>query len=101
MSAARAAPKMASHTLPFVGRSSKEPGRLCFWYGVRSTGDLEQDQKLGSQYAWLALRAIKADNFTPLLGMIACDMVRNRCPQDIAVGFWQTVSDVCMRVYEI
>ncbi len=91
-------PKMIE--LPFV---AAVPGRQRrdFWHNVQSTGDDMKDQQLGSQLAYLALQAIKAENFAPLLGWIVMDMITNRCPEHVVVGFFQTVADVCLGNYEI
>jgi len=47
------------------------------------------------------LQAIKAQDFAPLLGWIVIDMIANRCPEHIVVGFFQTVADVCLGNHEI
>jgi hypothetical protein len=41
------------------------------------------------------------DNFSPLLGWIVIDMIEAKCPDQIAVGFFQIVADVCLRRHEI
>jgi hypothetical protein len=51
---------------------------------------------LGAQYAYLALQAIKDDDFTPLLGWIALGMIREKCPEAIAIGFFQIIADAAM-----
>jgi hypothetical protein len=85
--------------LPFIGPRKNPVGDQLprdFWRDVTSTGDLLKDQELGSHLAWLALQAIKADNFAPLLGWIVIDMIEHKCPEHIVVGFFQTVADVCL-----
>ena len=96
--------RSAVECLPFVGaRARPRKGQLPrdFWREVKSTGDPEQDQSLGSHYACLALQYIKAHDFAPLLGWIVLDMIEHQCPKHIAVGFFQTVADVCLGNYEI
>jgi hypothetical protein len=90
--------------LPFVGkRIGPDKNQISgdFWHKVVSTGDWAKDQDLGSQYAYLALRSIKFNDFAPLLGWIVIDMIRHKCPEHIALGFFQTVSDVCLGYYKI
>ena len=86
-------------SLPFVGprpHRGKDQLRRCFWHNVASTGDYTKDNELGVQYAYLALQAIKDDNFTPLLGWIALDMIRTKCPDGIAIGFFQIIADAAI-----
>ena len=85
-------------SLPFVSQGplphrGKDQLPRCFWHNVASTGDYTKDNELGAQYAYLALQAIKDDDFTPLLGWIALDMIRTRCPDAIAIGFFQIIAD--------
>jgi hypothetical protein len=83
-------------SLPFVSQlphRGKDQLPRCFWHNVASTGDFTKDNELGAQYAYLALEAIEQDNFTPLLGWIALDMIRTRCPDAIAIGFFQIIAD--------
>lgn len=86
--------------LPFVGLKRKG-GERSFWCDVKSTGVMEQDQSLGSSYAYLALQAIKAEHFQPLLGWIVLDMIESRCPKHIVIGFFQTIADVALGIYKI
>jgi hypothetical protein len=95
----------AIEKLPFVGmRKGDRTGVNLprdFWHNVKSTGDMEKDQAFGSACAYLALQAIKADNFAPLLGWIVLDMITNKCPEHIVIGFFQTVADVCLGYHQI
>lgn len=86
--------------LPFIGLK-KGKSRQCYWRSVKSTGDDMQDQALGSQLAFLTLQAVKAENFAPLLGWIVIDMIENKCPDHIVVGFFQTVADVSLGNHRI
>jgi hypothetical protein len=84
-------------SLPFVSQfphphRGKDRRPRCFWHNVASTGDYTKDNELGAQYAYLALQAIKDDDFTPLLGWIALDMIRTKCPDGIAIGFFHIVA---------
>lgn len=81
-------------SLPFVVKRD-------FWHNVKSTGDYQQDCDLGSRYAYLALQMIKAEKFQPLLGLIVLDMIKNKCPDGIAVGFFQAVADVALGIHQI
>ena len=102
--AARPPSEFAILNLPFIGkrqRPRKGQTAECFWHNVASSGDVGRDQNLGSQYAYLALQAIKADDFAPLLGWIALDMIEAKCPAPIAVGFFQAVADVCLGYHQI
>jgi hypothetical protein len=86
-------------SLPFVNQRAhrgKDKLPRCFWHNVASTGDIEKDQDLGAQYAYLALQAIKDDDFTPLLGWIALGMIEARCPDHITIGFFQTIAEAAM-----
>ena len=92
--------------LPFVGlrpSSKQSKNRLPrdFWHNVKSTGDFTKDVKLGSLYASLALHAIQADRMTPLLGWIVIDMIENRCPPGVVVGFFRNVAQVCLGIKAI
>ena len=92
-------------TLPFIGprknaRKAVNSPRD-FWCNITMTGDYDKDCDIGSQYAYLALQAIKADNFAPLLGWIVMDMIANKCPRPIVLGFFQTVADVCLGYHQI
>jgi hypothetical protein len=90
--------------LPFIGNrknARKDQLPRDFWHNVTSTGDDIKDQSVGSQYAYLALQVIKADNFAPLLGWIVLDMITNKCPEHIVVGFFQTVAGVCLGYHKI
>jgi hypothetical protein len=80
--------------LPFVANDG-------FWCGVVSTGDFQADNEIGSHYAYLALAAIRAEKFQPLLGWIVMDMIKKGCPEGIVCGFFQTVADVCLGYYRI
>lgn len=94
----------AADKLPFVGtrkRPRKHQSPRDMWHNVAATGDLEKDQEIGAQYAYMTLQALKADDFPPLLGHVVIDMIENKCPDDIVVGFFQTVADVCLRRREI
>jgi hypothetical protein len=86
--------------LPFV-TVRKGAHRRCFW-SVRATGkmrDLEKEQRLGREYALLALDAAAADEFTPLLGMIVYDMMRRPRTQQVITGFMQTISEHAVAHY--
>jgi hypothetical protein len=90
--------------LPFVGSrkpTPDNPSQRDFWHGVRSTGNYGNDCAIGSQYAYFALQAIKAENNAPALGNIVLSMIENGCPKGIAVGFFQTVADVCLGYHQI
>jgi hypothetical protein len=88
-------------SLPFVSQKprlhrGKDKLRRCFWHNVASTGDYTKDTELGMQYAYLALQAIKDDNFTPLLGWIALGMIREKCPDGIAIGFFGIIAQAAI-----
>lgn len=92
--------------LPFAEPMNRLPRRTeqklrDFWYDVKSTGNWAKDQKLGSDYAYLALQAIKAERFQPLLGWIVLGMIENKCPKHIVVGFFQTVADIALGLHKI
>jgi hypothetical protein len=87
--------------LPFVGPfPNRDPKGStfprCFWANVQSTGDFTEDQRLGAQYALLAMRAMAADGFPPLLFWILEDMQRQECPEPIRVGFIHAVAEATM-----
>ena len=71
--------------LPFVDKN-------CCWSNVRSSGDYQRDCEVGSKYAALAVQAIKADDFAPLLGWIVRDMIKKKCPTPFVVGFFHTIA---------
>jgi hypothetical protein len=86
-------------SLPFVGPRKgplKNQRPRDFWCDVHSTGDTLQDEELGARLARLALQAMKAENFSPLLGWIVLDMIRHKCPDQIAIGFFHTIAGVCL-----
>jgi len=88
-------------SLPFVSQGplphrGKDQHPRCFWHNVASTGDYAKDNELGAQYADLTLQAIKDDHFTPLLGWIALDMIREKCPEAIAIGFFHIIANAAM-----
>jgi hypothetical protein len=91
-------PKMID--LPFVA-SRTDRARRDFWHNVQSTGDDMKDQDLGSQLAYFALQAVKAEDFAPLLGWIVLDMIEKKCPEHIVIGFFQIVADVCLGNHQI
>ncbi len=91
--------------LPFVGpagaKRRKDQLPRDFWHNVKATGDHLRDSDIGSAYAYLALQAIKANKFQPLLGWIVLDMIDSKCPKHIVVGFFQTIADVCLGLHQI
>jgi hypothetical protein len=100
---AQQGPSSFVDNLPFVAPiGAKRCGdHRDFWHNVQSTGDELKDEELGSRYAYLALQAIKAEKFQPLLGWIVLDMIANKCPETIAIGFFQTIADVALGIYQI
>jgi hypothetical protein len=102
---AQEGPSSFTDRLPFVGSAGakrrKDQLPRDFWHNVKSTGDHLKDSDIGSAYAYLALQAIKAEKFQPLLGWIVLDMIESRCPRHIVVGFFQTIADVCLGLRQI
>jgi hypothetical protein len=96
----RSSTPMLLEKLPFIG-PRKKPFPRDFWHNVSSTGDMLKDQRLGNHLGWLALQAIKADNFSPLLASIALGMIEHQCPKHIVIGFFQAVADACLGIYDI
>jgi hypothetical protein len=90
---------MLLEKLPFIG--PPKPFPRDFWHNVASTGDMLKDQRLGNHLGWLALQAIKADNFPPLLSGIALGMIKHQCPEHIVIGFFQAIADACLGIYDI
>lgn len=78
--------------LPFVGTSRRKgaPPR-CFWC-VKPSDDPMQDERRGAEYGRAAIAAMRADNFPPLLGIIA-HAQRRRGHDHIAIGFWQAIAE--------
>jgi hypothetical protein len=80
--------------LPFVGlrkRPRKDQFQRDFWHNVTSTGDVLKDHKLGGHYANLAMQAMMADRFPPLLGLDRarhdrCWLSAGRCGRFLARG---------------
>jgi hypothetical protein len=102
---ARRRPSSFVDRLPFIGpageKRRKDQLPRDFWHNVKSTGDHLKDSEIGSAYAYLALQAIKADRFQPLLGWIVLDMIEHKCPKHIVVGFFQTIADVALGLHQI
>jgi hypothetical protein len=65
------------------------------------TGDYRTDEDNGSQLAYLVLQDIQANRFAPLLGHVALDMIKGKCPNAFVVGFFQSIADVCLGHHQI
>jgi hypothetical protein len=90
-------PSIAS--LPFVGpRQNPRKDQLPrdFWHNVTSTGDAIKDQELGTRYARLTLQVMQTNDFSPLLGWVARDMIENGCPKHIVAGFFHVIAGACL-----
>jgi hypothetical protein len=87
--------------LPFVtyGSTREKPSKWSV-SATNKVADLADEERLGADYAHLALEAMAAEDFTPLLGQIVLDMGRRPRTERVIIGFMLVISEYAVAHYK-